>query len=217
MFEKPLVGLLWRTGATESITSHKCLWRSKQWPTPAVFVSMLIDRIYKVLGNDETRHLQTSYVAVELTAHLRTVKATGSTQFTGNETTLFTKCCKDNVIDGPFCWHRIFAATIVTEVWPPLTTDEPRLLVKELAIHTSAIRHDRPFPLPQRPIPTAIRKQHIATVIRHHILCRKPLYATIQQRQKSYLLYECCQLCRWIYLVVFHLSLSILNYQLSIS
>ena len=167
---------------------------------------MFVGRIDKVLGNYQARHLQTSHVAIKLAAHLGPVEATGSTEFTGNETDVFSKRRKDDVINSPFCWQRIFTATVVTEIGPPLATDKPCFLVIELAIDATTIRHDGPFPLPQRPVPPAIVEHHITAVVSYHLLSRETTDATIQQRQESHLVNKCCQLGSRIYLIMLHLQ-----------
>jgi len=142
-------------------------------------MSMLVSGIYKVLSNDKAGHLQAGDIAVKLATHLGTVEATSRTQFTSNKAAVFTKRSKDDVVNGSFLRHRIFAATVVAEVGPPLATDEPGFLVEELAINAAAFRHDGTFPLPQRPVPTAIVEYHIAAIVSYHLFCRIALYATV--------------------------------------
>ena len=149
---------------------------------------MLIGRINEVLRHDMATHLQTSDIAIETTAHIGTRKTTSRTQFTRDETPMHLKHIENRVLNTPFGRFRTHTASIVIEIRPPFSTNESRFLIEKLAIHATSIRHHLPFPFPQWPIPSTIRKDNIAAILIHHILSRKTTDATIQQRQKSHLM-----------------------------
>ena len=95
-------------------------------------MSVFVGGIDEVLGHDKARHLQTGHVAIEFASHLWPVKAAGCTKLARNQTALFAKCREDDVIDGSLRRHRIFAATVVAKIGPPLTTDKSRFLIEKL-------------------------------------------------------------------------------------
>ena len=80
-------------------SAMKLFWGVEQGPAPAVFATMLVCGIDEILRDDPASHLQTSDVAIELTAHLRTIKATGCSQFTSNQRTLFLQGKQDGLVD----------------------------------------------------------------------------------------------------------------------
>ena len=73
----------------------------------------------------------------------------------------------------------MLTATVVTEVGPPLATDEASLASEEFAIYDAALCDDGAFPLPQRPVPAAIGQHHISAVVAHHLLGRIAANATV--------------------------------------
>lgn len=83
---------------------------------------------------------------------------------------------------------RVLTAAVVAKVCPPFTADKASLLVEELTIYTISFRHDRTFPLPQRPVPTSIGKGHITAIFCHHLLGREAHDAAIEQWEKPDLL-----------------------------
>ena len=83
---------------------------------------MFIHRIDEIFRDDPASHLQASDVAIELTTHLWTIKTTGCSQFASDQRTLLLQGKQDGLIDGTLWRCRMQMATVVAEVWPPLTT-----------------------------------------------------------------------------------------------
>ena len=136
------------TVAQASLASQKDFRRGEQRPSPAIFPIVFVARIYKVLGDDVTPHLQTSNVRVETTAHLRTCESTFGTQLTGDEALMLTESLQYHVLDGALLGYGHATAAIIYQVGPPGTADEASLLCEELAIDTGTLRNDWAFPLP---------------------------------------------------------------------
>ena len=72
------------------VTEGNCVY-GKFFAGKAVFMTMFVGWIDKILGTDIATHLQSCNKTIEPAAHLRTSKATGSTQLTGNHTAVQLK------------------------------------------------------------------------------------------------------------------------------
>ena len=94
-----------------------------------------------------------------------------------------------NPLDAVFRRFRIFGTTIVAKVRPPFHRNKACLTIKELTVCEMPFRHDRTFPLPQRPLPSLVR-HHIAAFWCHQFVSRETSNATVQQRHHPYLLYR---------------------------
>ena len=161
---------------------------------------MFVTGIDKVFGDDATGHLQTGDIAVEATAHLGARESTGGTQLSRDETAMLLKCQKDGLLDGALLWGWKFAATIVAEVRPPVTTHKARLACEELAIDAIAICDHGAFPLPQRPVPATVRQHHITAIVVYKFFRRVTPDAAVEQRQEPHLLDGVHQLRAGVYL-----------------
>lgn len=194
MIKDALIGLLRGAGALAHLAGVELLGGGEQRPTPTVLVVVLIYGIDKIFGNNSGGHLQTGDVAIELAAHLGAIEAAGGAQLARNQTAMLGQGKKDSLVDTALGGRRMDAAAIVAEVGPPLPADKAGLASKELTIDQTAIGNHLALPLPHRPVPTAIAKHHITTIIGHKILGRETADAAIQEWQKTYLLYNRYQL-----------------------
>ena len=90
--------------ALASLTTQQTLGSGEQRPAPAVFLSMLVARVDKVLGNDATLHLQAGDIGVEATAHFGPGEATHGTQLTRDEAAVFLQREQDGFFNRTRCW-----------------------------------------------------------------------------------------------------------------
>ena len=95
---------------------------------------------------------------------------------------MFAKCREDGVLNGSLCRQRVLAASPVAEVGPPLKADEACLACKEFTIDATALAHNGTFPLPQGPLPRAIRKLNETTLLGHQCLGTIATDAALEQR-----------------------------------
>ena len=205
MRKQPLKRLLRRTFATTGIRSEEGFRGGQERPAPSVFTPVLVGGIHEVFGYDITSHLQAGDVTVELASHLRPVEATCLAQLTRYQTVVLLQSKQYGFLDGTFLRSGMLTATIIIEVGPPLAAYETGLIVIELTINASALLNDGTFPLPQRPVPTAIRECHITAVVAHDGIGREPADTTIEKRQETHLLNVRYQFGRRINLFSFHL------------
>ena len=89
--EESVIGFLRGAVALTELTTVELFGCGEQRPSPAVFMTVFVGWIDKILGNDIATHLQSGNKAVEPAAHFWTSKATGSTQLTGNHTAVQLK------------------------------------------------------------------------------------------------------------------------------
>ena len=148
MSQEAVEGLLRGAVTAAGIAAQQLFGRGEERPSPAVFAVVFIDGIDKVFGDDAAGHLQAGDVAVEAAAHLRTGKATGGPQFTGDEAAVLSEREQDGLFDGAFLRGGILMAAVVAEVRPPVAADEPCLAGEELPIDAMALCDDGAFPLP---------------------------------------------------------------------
>ena len=172
-------------GADAGFTAIKLFGRGEQRPSPSIGTIVAIARVDEVFGDNASGHLQTGDIGIETTAHLGSCEAAGSAQLTGDKAAVLLQSHEDALLDGTLVGRRMTVAAIVAEVGPPLAADEASLAVEELAIDAVALGDDGTLPLPQRPIPTAIRVDHIATLIVDYLLGREAAYAAAQQGKET--------------------------------
>ena len=116
MSQEAVEGLLRGAVTAAGIAAQQLFRCGEERPSPTVFVVVLVDGIDKVFGDDAAGHLQAGDVAVEAAAHLRTGKATGGPQFTGDETAVLSEREQDGLFDGAFLRGGILMAAVVAEV-----------------------------------------------------------------------------------------------------
>ncbi len=151
-----LVRFFGRAFAPASLQSEQAFGGGKQRPAETIFATVLVGRIYKILGNDMARHLKSGDVAVELTAHIRSNKTTGSAQVACYHAAVLLQGSEDDSLNAAFVEFCALASAPVVQVGPPLATDKTCLASEELAIHAVAFPYGIAFPLPERPFPAAV-------------------------------------------------------------
>ena len=196
-----LVGLFGGVGALTGFDTEEFFGSGEEGKSPSVFTTMLVQGIDKVFGDDAACHLETGDVVIELAAHLASRESASVAEVAGDEAALFVQRGEDGILNRSLFGNRVLGAPPVKEVGPPLAADKARLACKELAIDATALLNDRPFPLPQRPLPSAIGEYGVAAFFRHQRLGAVTPYAALQQRQKAHLLDALNQFWAGMYLV----------------
>ena len=96
--------LLGRVFTLACITAKETLGSGEERPAPAVFLSMLVARVDKILGHDAALHLQAGDIGVEATAHFGPGEATHGTQLTRDEAAVFLQREQDGFFNRTRCW-----------------------------------------------------------------------------------------------------------------
>ena len=182
MVAHALVGFSGSAGALAGLCAKELFGRCKESPSEAVFTAVFVGGIYKVFRNDICCHLQAADIAVELTPHLGSSKATCRPEFTRYHTPILTQGAQYGIFYASLGWQRIFASAPVAQIGPPVATDKACFARKELSIDAVAGSDNGTLPFPQGPFPCAIGKLSETTLFGHEAFGTVAWYAAVEQR-----------------------------------
>ena len=179
--------LFGRVGALACGGREEVLGSVEQRPTPTVAVAVPVCRVDEVFGHHAAGHLQACDIAVEAGAHLCSVEAAGRAELTGDHAAVDAEDFEDGALDAVLRRFRILGTAVVAEVGPPVHGDEARFPVKELAVGEMPFGDHRPFPVPERPVPSVVG-HHVAAFGCHELVGREAGDAAVQQGNETNLL-----------------------------
>ena len=148
MLENPLIRFSGNVIALARLSAIEFFRSIEQRPSPTIFVIVLVTRIDEILDHDVSCHFQSGEITVKLASHSLARETAGCPKFSCDETAGRLKRTENGSFYRVIIWARIFASSIVTEVWPPFFADESCFLVEELSVPTRHFLHDLAFPFP---------------------------------------------------------------------
>ena len=141
-------GFLRGTVGVTGFPLEECFGCSEQRPAPAVFPSVAVARIDKVLGDDVASHFEPRDIGVEPSSHFGTGEAACCTEFAGDEAAFALERGKNHFLYASLFGVGIDAAAVVAEIGPPFAADERCFFVEKFAVGAAAFLQDGTFPLP---------------------------------------------------------------------